>query len=97
MAAPGYPEATRTGQTIEGIEAAEALAGVSVQHAGTALRDGRLVVAGGRVLGVTATAPTLRLARERAQAGAREIAFEGKHVRSDIALRAAQEEERVQA
>ena len=97
MAAPGYPEATRTGQTIEGIEAAEALAGVSVQHAGTALRDGRLVVAGGRVLGVTATAPTLRLARERAEAGAREIAFEGKHVRSDIALRAAQEEERVQA
>ena len=63
LAAPGYPEATRTGQPIEGIEAAEALEGVSVQHAGTALRDGRLVVAGGRVLGVTATAPTLRLAR----------------------------------
>ena len=95
LAAPGYPEATRTGQPIEGIERAEALAGVSVQHAGTALRDGRLVVAGGRVLGVTATASTLSLARERAMAGARQIEFDGKQVRSDIALRAAQEAERV--
>ena len=66
-----------------------------MQHAGTALRAGRLVVASGRVLGVTATAPTLHLARERALAGAHEIAFDGKHVRSDIALRAAEEEARV--
>jgi phosphoribosylamine---glycine ligase len=95
LAAPGYPEATRTGQEIEGVERAEALSGVTVQHAGTALRDGRLVVAGGRVLGVTATAPTLDLARERAMTGAAAITFEGKHVRSDIALRAAQEEARV--
>ena len=70
LAAPGYPEATRTGQPIEGIERAEALPGVSVQHAGTALRDGQLVVAGGRVLGVTATAPTLS-SRARARAGGR--------------------------
>jgi phosphoribosylamine--glycine ligase len=95
LAAPGYPEAPHTGQSIEGIERAEALSGVSVHHAGTALRDGRLVVAGGRVLGVTATAPTLHLARERAMAGALEIEFEGKQVRGDIALRAAQEEARV--
>jgi phosphoribosylamine--glycine ligase len=95
LAAPGYPERTRTGQPIEGIERAESLAGVSVQHAGTALHDGRLVVAGGRVLGVTAIAPTLSLARERAMAGAQEIEFDGKQVRSDIALRAAQEAERV--
>jgi phosphoribosylamine--glycine ligase len=53
------------------------------------------VVAGGRVLGVTATAPTLHLARERAMAAALEIEFDGKQVRSDIALRAAQEEARV--
>ena len=53
------------------------------------------MVASGRVLGVTATAPTLHLARERALAGAEEIEFEGKHVRSDIALRAAEEEARV--
>jgi phosphoribosylamine--glycine ligase len=95
LAAPGYPEAPRTGQPIEGIERAEALADVSVQHAGTALRDGHLVVAGGRTLGVTATAPTLHLARERAMAGALEIEFDGKQVRGDIALRAAQEEARV--
>jgi phosphoribosylamine--glycine ligase len=95
LAAPGYPKAPRTGHPIEGIERAEALGGVSVQHAGTALRDGTLVVAGGRVLGVTATAPTLHLARARAMAGALEIEFEGKQVRSDIAMRAAQEEARV--
>jgi phosphoribosylamine--glycine ligase len=95
LAAPGYPEAPRTGQPIEGIERAEALAGVSVQHAGTAVRDGRLVVAGGRTLAVTATAPTLHIARERAMAGALEIEFDGKQVRGDIALRAAQEEARV--
>jgi phosphoribosylamine---glycine ligase len=95
LAAPGYPEATRTGQPIEGIERAEALEGVTVQHAGTAMQEGRLVVAGGRVLSVTAVGPSLSLARERAMAGAREIAFEGKQVRSDIALRAAQEAERV--
>ena len=95
LAAPGYPEATRSGQPITGIERAEALEGVSVQHAGTAVRDGRLVAAGGRVLGVTATAPTLAIARERAMAGAQQIEFDGKQVRSDIALRAAQEAERV--
>jgi phosphoribosylamine--glycine ligase len=59
------------------------------------MRDGRLVVAGGRVLGVTATGASLQLARERALAGAHQIEFEGKHVRSDIALHAAQEESRV--
>jgi phosphoribosylamine---glycine ligase len=95
LAAPGYPQAPRTGQVIDGVERAEAVAGVTVQHAGTALVDRRLVVAGGRVLGVTATASTLHLARERALAGALEIAFDGKQVRSDIALRAAQEEARV--
>jgi phosphoribosylamine--glycine ligase len=95
LAAPGYPQAPRTGQPIEGIERAEAMPGVSVQQAGTALVDGRLVVAGGRVLAVTATAGTLHLARERAMAGALEIEFDGKQVRSDIALRAAQEEARV--
>ena len=47
------------------------------------------------MLSVTAVGPSLSLARERAMAGAREIAFEGKQVRSDIALRAAQEAERV--
>ena len=66
LAAPGYPEATRTGQAISGIERAAALAGVSVQHAGTAVRDGQLVVAGGRVLDVTATAQTLTLANDSA-------------------------------
>jgi phosphoribosylamine---glycine ligase len=95
LAASGYPEAPLSGQPIEGIERTEALTGVSVQHAGTAMRDGRLVVAGGRVLDVTATGPTLQLARERAMAGALEIEFDGKQVRGDIALRAAQEEARV--
>src|SRR5207247_1439976 len=52
LASAGYPGTYRTGAAIEGVEAADALPGVTVFHAGTALRGGRLVTAGGRVLGV---------------------------------------------
>ena len=89
LAAPGYPQATRTGQPITGIERAEAIDGVSVQHAGTAIVDGRLVVAGGRVLGVTARGASLAEARERAYRAVKLIEFDGKHARTDIALEAA--------
>ena len=56
VASHGYPEAPEAGAVIEGIDDAEALEGVQVFHAGTALRDGDLVAAGGRVLNVTAVA-----------------------------------------
>ena len=68
LAADGYPERADVGTPIEGIEDAEA-AGALVFHAGTALRGERLVTNGGRILGVTARAPTVAEARERAYAG----------------------------
>src|SRR2546430_16691504 len=49
LASPGYPGTPRGGLPIEGVEAAAALPGVNVFHAGTALRDGLLLTAGGRV------------------------------------------------
>ena len=88
LAAGGYPEAGDAGSTIDGIAEAEA-AGALVFHAGTALRDGRVVTNGGRILGVTGVAPTLAEARERAFAGADLISFAGMRYRSDIALEAA--------
>jgi phosphoribosylamine--glycine ligase len=88
LAAHGYPAAPRQGAAIEGIEAAESLPGVRVYHAGTVLRDGRLVTQGGRVLGVTASASTLIEARDLAYRAADQIQFSGKQLRRDIALRA---------
>lgn len=90
LASAGYPEAPRTGDEITGIEAANAIEGVDVIHAGTAQVDGRLVTAGGRVLSVTATGADLNQARERAYAGVAAISFEGAQHRSDIAQSAAQ-------
>lgn len=87
MASGGYPGAYRTGFPITGIERAESMPGVHVFHAGTAVEDGRLVTAGGRVLGVTAVAPDLPAAIERAYAAAAEIHFEGMHYRRDIGRR----------
>ena len=59
-----------------------------VYHAGTALKEGRLVTAGGRVLGVTATAPDLAAALKKAYAAADNISFEALHRRGDIGRRA---------
>ncbi len=83
-ASGGYPERYETGKPITGIEEAEAVEGVSVFHAGTERRDGALVTSGGRVLGVTATAPTLAQALEKAYAGAAKIRFDGMFYRHDI-------------
>lgn len=86
LASGGYPGDYETGKVISGIDEAEALEGVTVFHAGTALReDGALVTAGGRVLNVTALAPTLREARARAYEAVSKISFEGMFYRSDIA------------
>ncbi len=85
LAADGYPESPRKGDVITGIDAANALDGVDVIHAGTALADGDLVTAGGRVLSVTATGTDLAEARGRAYAGVAKIGFAGAHARTDIA------------
>ena len=82
-AAHGYPGEVRTGDTIEGIDEAEA-SGATVFHAGTKMDGQRLVTAGGRVLGVTAGGPDLRSAIDRAYAALRSIRFHGMHYRNDI-------------
>ena len=89
VAAEGYPDAPRPGDRIDGVEAADALDGVDVIHAGTAHHDGRLVTAGGRVLAVTAVGDDLVQARERAYAGVSLIDIRGAHHRTDIAEAAA--------
>jgi len=84
LAAKGYPGPPERGKEITGLEAAESLGGVKVFHAGTQVCDHRLLTAGGRVLGVTATAEDLRAAIERAYAAVSKICFEGMHYRRDI-------------
>jgi phosphoribosylamine--glycine ligase len=92
-AAPGYPEAPRTGALIDSLDAASDLQDVLVFCAGVG-RDGegRLVTAGGRVLSVVGFGPTIAVARDRAYDGVRRVAFAGMQYRHDIAARAAKEE-----
>jgi phosphoribosylamine--glycine ligase len=87
IASGGYPGTYATGVPITGIEAAESIAGVEVFHAGTAHRDGRLVTAGGRVLGVTAVGDDVPGAIETAYEAVDRIRFEGMHFRRDIGRR----------
>ncbi|WP_125772862.1 phosphoribosylamine--glycine ligase [Antribacter gilvus] len=90
VASHGYPGAVRNGDVITGTEAAGALAGVHVLHAGTALSDdGALLSSGGRVLSVTALGEGLAEARRAAYAGVDLISLPGSHHRTDIAARAA--------
>ncbi len=90
MASEGYPEASRTGDPIVGLDDAAHLEGVTVFHAGTAPSgtgsgSGAVVTSGGRVLGVTGLGPTLEEARSRAYRGVAAISWPGAHVRTDIA------------
>ncbi len=91
VAAENYPGPPRTGDVIDGTEVADAVDGVDVIHAGTALdEEGRLITAGGRVLSVTAVGDDLAEARERAYAALDYIHIDGAHHRTDIALRASE-------
>jgi phosphoribosylamine--glycine ligase len=80
----GYPGSYQTGFPIAGLDAAARIPGVEVFHAGTALREGKVVTAGGRVLGVTASALSLRQALDRAYQAMSEIQFQGMYFRRDI-------------
>ncbi|BCV22497.1 phosphoribosylamine--glycine ligase [Moorella sp. Hama-1] len=86
LAAGGYPGPYRKGEPIAGLE--EVPAGVEVFHAGTALVDGQVVTAGGRVLCVTARGKDLPAALEHAYCGVKVIRFAGRHYRRDIGHRA---------
>jgi len=88
LAAHGYPENPRKGDTITGLAAAEAIPGVRVLHAGTALEGERVTTAGGRVLGVCARGSSLAAARGDAYRAIEHIRFEGMQFRRDIAGRA---------
>ena len=88
MASGGYPGTIEVGKKITGIEDADKLEGVKVFHAGTSTRDGSYYTAGGRVLGVTARAATLKAAVDRAYEASGRIQFDGMHYRKDIAARA---------
>jgi phosphoribosylamine---glycine ligase len=92
LATEGYPATPRTGDFIEGIDAAEELTGVTVFHAGTKQADGRVVTGGGRVLDVTAVAPTLAEARDRAYEAADRISWPGMQYRRDIGAAAVESE-----
>jgi phosphoribosylamine--glycine ligase len=83
LASGGYPGEYERGCEISGLNGIEK-PGVKVFHAGTELRNGRLVTAGGRVLGVTAKAPTLPAAMDLAYATAERIQFHNMHFRRDI-------------
>jgi phosphoribosylamine--glycine ligase len=87
LASGGYPGKYRTGLPITGIEEASRLEDVQIFHAGTALQDGQLVTAGGRVLSIAAHGATLQEAVSRAYDAASHISFEGIHYRRDIAHR----------
>ena len=90
LASEGYPGSYETGKVILGLDEAEALDGVTVFHAGTALNsDSELITAGGRVLNVVALAETFEDARERAYEACDKINFEGKQLRTDIGAKAA--------
>ena len=83
LASKGYPGSYPKGLPISGIEQAEET-GAKVFQAGTLLHGGKLVTAGGRVLGVTAGGDTLRAALDNAYRAVEQIHFEGMHFRRDI-------------
>jgi phosphoribosylamine--glycine ligase len=91
MAANGYPGTPEKGSAIAGIDAAKA-AGTEVFHAGTALKDGRLVANGGRVLNVAASGRTVTDAQANAYAGVARIDWPGGFFRNDIGWRAVERE-----
>ncbi|MCH5187971.1 MAG: phosphoribosylamine--glycine ligase [Oscillospiraceae bacterium] len=86
-ASGGYPEKYESGKEITGIADAEALGDVTVFHAGTKLDGDKILTAGGRVLGITALAPTLDEAIARAYEGVKKVHFDKMHYRKDIGIK----------
>jgi phosphoribosylamine--glycine ligase len=93
MASRGYPETSSRGDVITGLAEAAAEPDVTVYHAGTALKDGHVVTAGGRVLAVSALGDDFAAARAKAYAGIAHIHFDGMQSRPDIGARAARAEQ----
>lgn len=87
MASGGYPKSYPKGIEISGLTDGQ-LDGVTIYHAGTAIKDDKLVTSGGRVLGVTALGDTLESALEKSYKAVEQISFDGAHYRHDIGKRA---------
>ncbi len=92
LAADGYPGTPVKGSVISGVDQAGA-DGVEIFHAGTAMKDGKLVANGGRVLNVTAMAPTVREAAAKAYAAVDRIVWPQGFCRRDIGWRAIERED----
>ena len=88
MASKGYPGTYEKGKEIKGIEEASKIKDVVVFHAGTAVNGGKLVTAGGRVLGVTAMGVGIKRAINKAYEAVAKIKWEGVHYRKDIGEKA---------
>ena len=88
MASEGYPGDYTKGRAITGLEDADALPDTKVFHAGTAIKNGEVVNAGGRVLGVTALGDTIAAAKQNAYAAVEKIHWQGGWCRSDISDKA---------
>ncbi|MCI8501580.1 MAG: phosphoribosylamine--glycine ligase [Oscillospiraceae bacterium] len=88
MASGGYPQKYETGYEIEGLDKAGQSSLATVYHAGTKRSDGKIVTSGGRVLGITSTASTLKEALEKSYRAAETIHFEKAHYRKDIGAKA---------
>ena len=87
MASGGYPLDYKKGYEITGIDTVNNMDNMMVFHAGTAISDGKIVTAGGRVLGVSATAKTLDDAIKKAYEGVEKISFTDEFHRSDIGIK----------
>jgi len=92
VASDGYPGNFDKGQIISGIDAIEA-AGTTVFHAGTAEKKGHIVNAGGRVLGVTTVAPSVKAAQQTVYTALKSLDWPGGFYRNDIGYRAVTREE----
>jgi len=88
IASGGYPGHYEKGKVIKGLDKAAAMPDVAVFHAGTALKNGKVVTAGGRVVGVTARGDDIQAAIARAYEAVKLIQFPGMHYRTDIGARA---------
>lgn len=88
LASGGYPGSYETGKPISGLERLAITNDLLLFHAGTALKDGQIVTAGGRVLGLTALGPDIRAAIARAYEAVEQVTFEGMHFRRDIGRKA---------
>lgn len=88
LASGGYPGEYQKGLPISGLEAASKLSGIELFHAGTSVKDGEIVTAGGRVLNITATGETLKQTLDRAYDAVGHIKFEGMYFRRDIGAKA---------